>query len=281
MNGDGHLDHSIIEDLIHMFDEVNPIVQVFCLARDRINNSNQVRVNIRLIESRASSSRSYALPLESEVASLIVGDFDQSDVGRDIIVEHKNEGYKRISDEHPLFMSLQYPILFPYGQDGFHPKIPYFTNCGKRKTKLLQQFMSDAYTSIEGERLSYYILNQHKFKSALFKNITDAVVRGDTIAASIGKRIILHATFTGGLRYMIQNYQDAMTIRRHYENPNLFINFTANEKWPEIQYMLDEIPGQHIEDRPNIVSRVFKLKLEQLMDVLIKGQHFGRVIAGD
>ncbi|XVE96208.1 hypothetical protein REPUB_Repub02eG0201800 [Reevesia pubescens] len=43
--------------------------------------------------------------------------------------------------------------------------------------------------------------------------------------------------------------------------------------------MLDEILGQHVKDRPNIVSRVFKFKLEQIMDVLLKGQHFGRVIA--
>ena len=32
------------------------------------------------------------------------------------------------------------------------------------------------------------------------------VVRGDTSRKSLGKRIVLPATFTGGPRYMIQNY---------------------------------------------------------------------------
>ena len=45
--------------------------------------------------------------------------------GRDTIVEYKNMEPERISEIHPKFMSMQYPLLFPYGEDGFKLEIPY------------------------------------------------------------------------------------------------------------------------------------------------------------
>ena len=108
----------------------------------------------------------------------------------------------------------------------------------------------------------------------------DVIVRGDTSRKSLGKRIVLSATFTSGPRYMILNYQDAMEICRWAGNPDLFITFTANPKWLEIQSFLDEIPSQNPQDRPNIEKRVFKIKLDQLMKDIVQGQQFGRVIAG-
>ena len=79
---------------------------------------------------------------------------------------------------------------------------------------------------------------------------------------------------------MIQNYQDAMTICRWAGYPDLFVTFTCNPKWPEIAAFLDQIPGQKPEDRPDIVTRVFKIKLDQLLHDIKKGKHFGIVIAG-
>jgi hypothetical protein len=37
----------------------------------------------------------------------------------DIIVEFKDMGPQRISDIHLKPMYLQYPLLFPFGEDGF------------------------------------------------------------------------------------------------------------------------------------------------------------------
>ena len=108
----------------------------------------------------------------------------------------------------------------------------------------------------------------------------DAVVRGDTSRKSLGKRMVLPAIFTGGPRYMIQNYHDAMAICRWAGNPDLFITFTANPKWLEMQSFLDEIPGQNPQHRPDIETRVFKIKLDQLMKDIVQGEQFGRVIAG-
>ncbi|GJW60171.1 gypsy type transposase [Tanacetum coccineum] len=71
-------------------------------------------------------------------------------------------------------------------------------------------------------------------RNDLYNNVCDAITRGDTNAEGLRKRIVLAETFTGGPRYMMSNYQDAMALCRTYGNPDLFITFTSNPKWPEI-----------------------------------------------
>jgi hypothetical protein len=63
----------------------------------------------------------------------------------------------------------------------------------------------------------------------------------------------------GSPRYMRQNYQDALTIVKHFGKPDLFITFTANPQWPEIQNNLD---GLNYMDRPDICVRVFWEKFD-------------------
>ena len=65
------------------------------------------------------TSTQYAGTLCSEVVGLIIGDFGVYDKNRDIIVEYKKGQLKRISSLHPSLMAMQYPILFPYGEDGY------------------------------------------------------------------------------------------------------------------------------------------------------------------
>ena len=54
-----------------------------------------------------------------------------------------------------------------------------------------------------------------------------------------------------------------MAITRKFGKPDLFITFTCNPKWPEIQSSLfsDEAPL----DRPDICARVFKIKSDSLL----------------
>lgn len=77
---------------------------------------------------------------------------------------------------------------------------------------------------------------------------------------------------------MIQNYQDAMAICRWAGYPDLFITFTCNSKWQEIQRFVNQ-RGIRPEDRADIICRVFKIKLDQLVIDLKHKQVFGRVKA--
>lgn len=78
----------------------------------------------------------------------------------------------------------------------------------------------------------------------------------------------------------MQAYQDAMAIVRWAGPPDLFLTFTTNPKWPEITEGLKKMGGPKIEDRPDLVNRVFKIKLDQLIYDITEGKHFGRHRAG-
>lgn len=304
------LDESIVMELLSMLDSYNNICKAFRMAQDWCNINNSGEFNLRLIGERHPIARQYNRPNTPEIVALIIGDFGNNIGKRDIVINCKTRGLQRISELHLLYMALQYPLLFPYGEDGYHEKIPYHENAGKKKTKrgnltmreyycykiqqranegltliqggrLYHQYLVDAYTAVEEERLRWMRQNQENLHADLYQNVYDAVTKGDTHATTIGKRIVLPSTFTGGPRYMVQNYQDAMAICRAFGNPTLFITFTANQKWPEIEEMLSEIPGQPATDRPDVMSRLFKIKLSQLMTDIQTNNIFGRTRGGN
>ncbi|GJR01605.1 DNA helicase PIF1, ATP-dependent [Tanacetum coccineum] len=141
---------------------------------------------------------------------------------------------------------------------------------------LFQQYLVDAYTAVEEQRLKWTRNNQDTLRFDLYHNLCDAVTRGDTSAVGLGKRIVLPRTFTGSPRYMMNNYQDAMALCRAYDNPDLFITFTSNPKWPEISEMLAYFPGQKPHDRPEIGTHVFKIKLTKILHDLTQKHVFGK-----
>lgn len=70
---------------------------------------------------------------------------------------------------------------------------------------------------------------------------------------------------------------DAMSIFSKHGAPDLFITFTANPDWDEIKENL--APGETASDRPDLVARTFKVKLDALIDDLTKHGVFGRAVA--
>ena len=74
---------------------------------------------------------------------------------------------------------------------------------------------------------------------------------------------------------MHERTQDAMTYVRKYGRPDLFITFTCNRNWPEIQEEL--LFGQKPHHRHDLIARVFRLKLIKLLHLIRKSQIFGEV----
>ena len=60
-----------------------------------------------------------------------------------------------------------------------------------------------------------------------------------------------------------------MPIVRKLGKPTLFVTFTCNPNWEEIQNELRD--GQTAVDRPDVVSRIFKLKQRQLLNEIKSG----------
>lgn len=253
----------VIEKLVKMLDEVNPYVHQFRSARDRFDTNTKETFHMRIISSREKDGRTYDTPTASEVAALIPGDFNMEMDKRDIVLQEKQTGYlKRISEIHPSYLALQYPLIFTYGEDGFRLGIKRRTTEATSKLKrsnismrqwyafriqerekechtllhskrLFQQFLVDVYTSIEANRLLYMRMNQKSLRSDTFDSIQQSEHSGKTDMHDQGSRTYLPASFTGGPRYMKNMYLDAMAICKHFGFPDLFITFTCNPKWPE------------------------------------------------
>jgi hypothetical protein len=235
----------------------------------------------------------------SEVVGLVVDDIGQSDVGRDIIIEDRMSQLQQINEQHCKFMSMQYPLLFPYGEDGFHDNIVYHqthasTSMCRQKATMVeyyayrlhdrvgdfntplrcgrgtQAYLVDAYCYVERERIDHYRTRSfyNKYRSATYNSLSSCVANGMTSGSSAGQRIILPASFTGIPHYLHPKYQDCIGICRKFDCPDMFITFTSNVAWPEIVVALP--PGLISSNDPKIVNRVFKMKLNILMDDIKK-----------
>jgi hypothetical protein len=153
-------------------------------------------------------------------------------------------------------------------------------------------YILDAWLTVEGERLNWLKLNQKNLRSEKYnvvksyverqrerENNPDFVPTAEETAANhpLGKPVILPSTHQGGIRYMQQSYQDAMSIVGRVGPPDLFLTFTCNSRWREIVESLEFL--QTVEFRPDIEARVFKLKLDELIRDIIENHIFGVPIA--
>ena len=93
----------------------------------------------------------------------------------------------------------------------------------------------------------------------------------------VGRKIILPPTITGSPRFYAEKFQDAMAIVRKFGKPTLFITMTCNPDWQEIKDSIN--PGENAYDRPDITTRVFKLKNDMLIRDIVQNQIFGPVVA--
>ncbi|XP_034905294.1 uncharacterized protein [Populus alba] len=215
-NFQSSLDSDIVVGLINMLDSSNQLVRLFRHARQRLGDVEVPELKLRLIGKRDDDSRQYDDPSLNDIGGLVVGDIGHCRSDRDIIIESLSGTLQRISKLHPKFMSLHYPLLFPYGEDGFHTDIPlahqeqqppkkrqkvsmraYYAYLIHEREKqestlikggrLYQQFLVDAFVNVEEERLDFIRANQENLRSEHYKGIHDAIARGDTDGSTTGK----------------------------------------------------------------------------------------------
>jgi hypothetical protein len=272
------------------------------MARDKLKDQTVKDLKLRLIHDRKTDGRLYNHPTVSEVAALIVGDVDSGET-RDIIIQAKGGQLTRINEFHPAYLGYQYPLIFPYGEDGFRrgtlhkerddviiTKRNRLTimdwlsfRIQQRKSegqtlmcsrRLFQQFLVDGFTMMEAERLSFIRNNQDTLRVSKYAKLNSSAENGE----KTGKRVVLPSSFVGSKRYMDQLYFDGMAISAAVGFPDLFITFTCNPTWPEITRLLSK---QNLKphDRPDIITRVFKIKFNELLKDLTKNHVLGKVVA--
>ncbi|KAJ0511146.1 putative helitron helicase-like domain-containing protein [Helianthus annuus] len=77
---------------------------------------------------------------------------------------------------------------------------------------------------------------------------------------------------------MMQNYLDAMSLCKWFGYPDFFITITCNPKWPEVKRFLKDTTLK-AEDRPDILCRLFKIKLDAFVKDLKDKSILGKVLA--
>ena len=133
------------------------------------------------------------------------------------------------------------------------------------------------YIKLETTRLEYFRKEQSNFRREVYQGIVHSVSSGECRGDRIGQRILLLSSFIGGPRDMKKRYMNAMALVQHFGRPDLFITMMCNPHWIEIQQELR--PGQTPQDRPDLVTRVFRAKLQDLNDQIFKKDIFGIVFA--
>ncbi|UYV66868.1 hypothetical protein LAZ67_4003184 [Cordylochernes scorpioides] len=291
------LQHGTVLCLQRMFHRCNQLIKIFKTALENMP-SDEYKLVIRADKTPSGEhERRFNAPQSNDVAVVLSADeFNQ----RDIIIQRRSNALKRISETHRSYDPLQYPIIFWDGEDGYHfnyrqidqnTGVPtnrkvsamsfysyrimardnvynHILNC----RQLFSQYIVDMYAKIESERLLYIRLNQKELRVEEYIHLRDAVAN-DGMVANFGKLVILPATFTGSPRHMHEYTQDAMVFVRTYGRPDLFITFTCNPSWPEINAEL--FNGQKPMDRHDLTARVFKLKLNKLIALITKQCIFG------
>lgn len=217
-----------------------------------------------------------------------------------------NQNVRHVSVLDSSLDPLAYPLLFPNGDVGWHTemfqRLNHHSNAARPRNKvtmlqyasyrlairnefsllhhsqkLFLQWIVDIYVRIEGTRLHFLRSNQDNIRSEFYDNITDFIAQPGNEDVPIGRRVILPSSFVGSPRNMHQNYLDAMCIVQKFGKPSLFITMTCNPNWAEIINNIDL--NERVNFRPELIVRVFKSKLKELMRLVCTKSIFGRVLA--
>ena len=274
----------------------------------RIVGSPMKKISLIFTRNLHDDQRVYNAPRTSDdVAIVYVADRDGNIPAElDFAVQPSDlNTLKRINMLSKHLDPMIFPLFFPNGDFGWttnlYHNIDHATNLRNRVTmlefyshkiairrnnfnpmfyggKLFQQYLVYAYARYESNRMAYIRNNQKTLRVESYKGLLDHVNRfGRDNNARVGNIFILPSTFVGGPRFMSKLYQDNMAMVRKFGRPDLFITFTCNPKWKEIKSEL--IPFQHSSDRPDLITRVFRLKLKEFLDDIVKRKIFGSILA--
>jgi len=119
------LDPTMLDRFLTMMYNINPYVEVFKMVRDMMATEGApIDLKLRLIASRTKDACRYNVLTADEVVALMVGDGSEAIDRCDVVLAQQAGLFQRISELHVGYMTLHYPLIFPYGEDGWHPNIP-------------------------------------------------------------------------------------------------------------------------------------------------------------
>ncbi|EEC75756.1 hypothetical protein OsI_12651 [Oryza sativa Indica Group] len=272
----------------------NPYSETF-RSLGQANDLTNYRVTLNL--DYRLDQRRYNVPVTTEVAAVWVEGNERRKFEPSVTIYGNDRTRKSIQPFYGCYDSLSYPLFFPRGESGWHQGLPKDKitmedanarngddpDCNNRIRvsvrdyycykfqmrrgifnpilhggRLFQQFAVDMYIKVESSRLDYVRNNQKEIRADLYQGLMDSIQAGESRASA-------------------RRYMDAMALVQKYGKPDVFLTMTSNPKWDEITRELE--PGQTPQDRPDLVVRVFRAKLEDLKKQLFEKHILGKVIA--
>jgi hypothetical protein len=114
------LDLTIVHALQSMLRRSNPYIEMFLTASERLAQTSNVALCIKLVAGPHYDSRRYNRPTANEIAVIMVGTDEQPTIRRDIVLHGRRYGLQRIYETHSSYNPLRYPMFFPFGEQGWH-----------------------------------------------------------------------------------------------------------------------------------------------------------------
>jgi len=118
------LNKSIVLQLQQMLQLYNPYIDIFITASERLALNENISLRLKTVNTKyLNQSRRYNHPAASEIAIIMPGTGEEQADRRDIVLQGRNGQLQRISELHSAYCALRYPLLFPNGQQGWHPNM--------------------------------------------------------------------------------------------------------------------------------------------------------------
>ncbi|CAG8741012.1 17716_t:CDS:2, partial [Cetraspora pellucida] len=135
--------HEKLQQILHF---MNPYSKMFKQAGAMLSLNPSLNLRILITDSRKKDSRHYNTPTASEVAVIMIRDSQEHEpLSHDIVLQLHEGGLQRISEIHHAYEPLHYVLIFPRGEDRWHPYIP-ITN--SFSTSSIQDIVDDDFITI-------------------------------------------------------------------------------------------------------------------------------------
>lgn len=177
-------------------------------------------ISIQLTVNQNCDQRWYNLPTSDKIAVIVPGDGTQSHSYRDIVFHLQDSPLRCISDGSAIYECLQYPLLFIYGEDGYHYNLQMSPTKEDRLSqidyvayhiqhrpgefslllcagRLFQQYLVNMWAVANQNRLNYLCHHQQDIRASLYSGLVEAI-DCDVDLNDIGQRFILPSSYTGG-----------------------------------------------------------------------------------
>ena len=119
------LNEAVTWSLQEMLHAVHPFVRLFRTDAERLQAYPGLNLRIIFRNPDRRNNRTYNRPTANEIGGIMLDDGSATTHERDIVIERRGAPFPEwISYMHSSYMPMQYPLLFPQGDLGWHNAIP-------------------------------------------------------------------------------------------------------------------------------------------------------------